>query len=193
MRRRSRFVGRPLDASRMAAFALLSFSRCRRSSLEVRSSISPCTSFGPTRPAGSETTMNDLQIGASRTAIRSPALTSCAGFGPRSFNLTRPLRHASVAFALVLNSLAHQRNLSMRIATRERRCSRRSSVTPEGFEPPTNGTGIRHSIQLNYGARPAAKIAAGPHRLCCARIRCARSPMVPAAARSRWTCSREKP
>ena len=25
-------------------------------------------------------------------------------------------------------------------------------VTPEGFEPPTNRTGICHSIQLNYGA-----------------------------------------
>jgi hypothetical protein len=24
-------------------------------------------------------------------------------------------------------------------------------VTPEGFEPPTNRTGICHSIQLNYG------------------------------------------
>ncbi len=28
-----------------------------------------------------------------------------------------------------------------------------SSVTPRGFEPPTNRTGICHSIQLNYGAR----------------------------------------
>ena len=27
-----------------------------------------------------------------------------------------------------------------------------SSVTPRGFEPPTNRTGICHSIQLNYGA-----------------------------------------
>ena len=27
------------------------------------------------------------------------------------------------------------------------------SVTPEGLEPPTNRTGICHSIQLNYGAR----------------------------------------
>lgn len=26
-------------------------------------------------------------------------------------------------------------------------------VTSRGFEPPTNGTGIRHSIQLNYEAR----------------------------------------
>ena len=25
-------------------------------------------------------------------------------------------------------------------------------VTPRGFEPPTNRTGICHSIQLNYGA-----------------------------------------
>lgn len=25
------------------------------------------------------------------------------------------------------------------------------SVVPEGFEPPTNRTGICHSIQLNYG------------------------------------------
>ena len=25
-------------------------------------------------------------------------------------------------------------------------------VTPEGFEPPTNRTGICHSIQLNYGS-----------------------------------------
>ena len=25
-------------------------------------------------------------------------------------------------------------------------------MTPEGFEPPTNGAEIRHSIQLNYGA-----------------------------------------
>ena len=25
-------------------------------------------------------------------------------------------------------------------------------VTPKGFEPPTNRTGICHSIQLNYGA-----------------------------------------
>lgn len=25
-------------------------------------------------------------------------------------------------------------------------------VTPEGFEPPTNGAEIRYSIQLNYGA-----------------------------------------
>ncbi len=24
-------------------------------------------------------------------------------------------------------------------------------VSPEGFEPPTNRTGICHSIQLNYG------------------------------------------
>lgn len=28
-------------------------------------------------------------------------------------------------------------------------------VTPRGFEPPTNRTGICHSIQLNYGARGA--------------------------------------
>jgi hypothetical protein len=28
-----------------------------------------------------------------------------------------------------------------------------ASVTPKGFEPPTNRTGICHSIQLNYGAR----------------------------------------
>lgn len=27
-------------------------------------------------------------------------------------------------------------------------------VTPEGLEPPTNRTGICHSIQLNYGAIP---------------------------------------
>ena len=26
-------------------------------------------------------------------------------------------------------------------------------VTPEGFEPPTNRTGICHSIQLNYGVK----------------------------------------
>jgi hypothetical protein len=26
-------------------------------------------------------------------------------------------------------------------------------VTPRGFEPPTNRTGICHSIQLNYGAK----------------------------------------
>ena len=33
-------------------------------------------------------------------------------------------------------------------------------VTPEGFEPPTNRTGICHSIQLNYGAvNSGAKIA----------------------------------
>lgn len=25
-------------------------------------------------------------------------------------------------------------------------------VTPEGFEPPTDGAEIRYSIQLNYGA-----------------------------------------
>lgn len=26
------------------------------------------------------------------------------------------------------------------------------NVTPEGFEPPTDGAEIRYSIQLNYGA-----------------------------------------
>ena len=31
-------------------------------------------------------------------------------------------------------------------------------VTPEGFEPPTNRTGICHSIQLNYGAIEGAKV-----------------------------------
>ncbi len=30
--------------------------------------------------------------------------------------------------------------------------AQRFAVTPEGFEPPTNRTGICHSIQLNYGA-----------------------------------------
>ncbi len=32
------------------------------------------------------------------------------------------------------------------------------SVTPKGLEPPTNRTGICHSIQLNYGANLGAKI-----------------------------------
>ena len=31
-------------------------------------------------------------------------------------------------------------------------------MTPKGLEPPTNRTGICHSIQLNYGAKWAAKI-----------------------------------
>ena len=30
-------------------------------------------------------------------------------------------------------------------------------VTPEGFEPPTNRTGICHSIQLNYGVGNGGK------------------------------------
>jgi hypothetical protein len=32
------------------------------------------------------------------------------------------------------------------------------TVTPRGFEPPTNRTGICHSIQLNYGARKPVNI-----------------------------------
>ena len=31
-------------------------------------------------------------------------------------------------------------------------------VTPEGLEPPTNRTGICHSIQLNYGAVPVKAV-----------------------------------
>ncbi len=31
------------------------------------------------------------------------------------------------------------------------RLSENRLVSPEGFEPPTNRTGICHSIQLNYG------------------------------------------
>ena len=31
------------------------------------------------------------------------------------------------------------------------------SVTPKGLEPPTNRTGICHSIQLNYGANRLQK------------------------------------
>ena len=39
----------------------------------------------------------------------------------------------------------------------EKRPFGRSSVTPGGFEPPTNRTGICHSIQLNYGANMVGK------------------------------------
>ena len=36
-------------------------------------------------------------------------------------------------------------------------------VTPKGLEPPTNRTGICHSIQLNYGANQGAKITILPY------------------------------
>lgn len=38
------------------------------------------------------------------------------------------------------------------MSRRSRSHSRSVFVTPRGFEPPTNRTGICHSIQLNYGA-----------------------------------------
>ena len=36
----------------------------------------------------------------------------------------------------------------------EKSLGRHTSVIPEGLEPPTNRTGICHSIQLNYGTKP---------------------------------------
>jgi hypothetical protein len=54
------------------------------------------------------------------------------------------------------SSHAFQHKTKMSRLWRDTNCA--LVVTPRGFEPPTNRTGICHSIQLNYGARKAANI-----------------------------------